>query len=139
MQEQYEIQGLGKVFVEAPKSFTAMNDLYLEWVGQQSSKSKLARVNAAAVGICWSSKNKDRPPIYNLSAGEVVAYGAECLEWFFRKNVNRSDIYLAGTQIILDLVDMLPKESEVQATADSFPKEQKSGSAGAEAGEAVGA
>ena len=139
MKEQYEIQGLGQVFFDAPHSFTAMNDLYLEWVGQQSSKSKLARVNAAALGICWSSKNKDRPPIYNLSAGEILAYGAECLEWFFRKKANRSEVYLAGTQIILDLVDLLPKESEVQATADSFPKGQEPGSAGADDREAVGA
>ena len=139
MKEQYEIQGLGQVFIDAPHSFTAMNDLYLEWVGQQSSKSKLARVNAAALGICWSNKNKDRPPIYNLSAGEILAYGGEVLEWLFKKGASRSQVYIIGTKIILDLVEMLPKESEVQATAESFPESQEPGSSGAEAGEAVGA
>ena len=139
MKEEYQIDGLGLVFVEAPRSFTAMNDLYLEWVGQQASKSKLARVNAAAVGICWSAKNEDRPPIYNLAAGEILAYGAECLEWFFKRRANRGQVYVAGTEIILDLVDLLPKESEVQATADSFPETPSPGSDGVETGAAMGA
>lgn len=139
MREKSTIAGLGEILFRAPRSFAAMNDLYVEWAAQQHCKSKLARVSAAAVCICWSEDNDDRPPIYNLAAGDVIAYGAECIEWFFRKNASRSDVYVLGTELILDCVDLLPKEKEVEASAESFPKQPEAGPSGDAVGEGVGA
>ena len=139
MQENADSGGFGVVALRKPHSLTAMNDVCSEyWDHLNGSRAKLARVLASAVCLCWSETNEKRPPVYDLSAGEIVAYGGHCLEWLLKHDVDRPGLYVLGHALCDEMWRLLPKEKEVVETADSFPESAASGSGGTENREAVG-
>ena len=123
MRETVNIGGFGEVILTPPNSFVAINDLISEYGGAQHSRAKLARLSAAAIGICWSDDNDRSAPIYNVASGEIVAYGGEVLEWAMRYRVNLADLYNEARPLFTELWNLLPKEKEVAAKAEYFQDE----------------
>ena len=115
MRDTINIKGLGAIQLEAPRSFVAINDLVSEYSANQKSRAKLARLSAAAVGLCWSEKNVKAAPVYDLASGEIVAYGGDVLEWLLRQKCDLPSLY------------------------ETFPEKGRPGSAGAEDSQALGA
>ena len=139
MRESINIKGIGEVKLTPPRSFVAINDLVSEYSANQKNRAKLARLSAAAVGLCWSNENAKSAPVYDLASGEIVAYGGEVLEWLMRRKADLPSLYENALPLFLDLWALIPKEQEVAAQADSFLEEGAPGSSGTQDSEAVGA
>jgi hypothetical protein len=138
MRDTINIKGLGAIQLEAPRSFVAINDLVSEYSANQKSRAKLARLSAAAVGLCWSEKNVKAAPVYDLASGEIVAYGGDVLEWMLRNKCDLPSLYENAMPLFLELWALIPKEQEVVEQAETFPEKGRAGSAGAEDSAAVG-
>ena len=139
MRDTINIKGLGAIQLEAPRSFVAINDLVSEYSANQKSRAKLARLSAAAVGLCWSEKNVKAAPVYDLASGEIVAYGGDVLEWMLRNKCDLPSLYENAMPLFLELWALIPKEQEVAEQAETFPEEGRAGSVGAEDSAALGA
>ena len=122
---------LGEVEFRRPHSLSAINDVcseYIQFLREDRSAAKLGRVLGAALGVAWSENNSYPMPKYNAASGEVVAYGGACVEFLFKKQVQRSRLYDAGHTISNWLFSFLPKEEEVAKQAESFRNEGGTGS-----------
>ena len=139
MRDTINIKGLGEVKLKAPRSFVAINDLVSEYSANQKSRAKLARLSAAAVGLCWSNENAKGAPVYDLASGEIVAYGGDVLEWLLRQKCDLPSLYENAMPLFLELWALIPKEQEVAEQAETFPEKGRAGSAGAEDSAALGA
>lgn len=138
MRDSITVKGLGEVKLTAPRSFVSINDLVSEYVDHQKNKSKLARLNAAALGLCWSDANDRGAPVYDVASGEIIAYGGEVLDWLLRLKVDLPELYAEARPLFMELWELIPKEQEVTQQVDNFPEKGAVGSAGAKALKAVG-
>ncbi len=120
MRESVTIKGLGEIFLSAPRSLVTINDLVSEYSGSSTNRAKLARLAAACLGVCWSSKNEDNPPIYDIAGCEIVAYGGEMLEWLMKQEIDLASLYTETRPLFGELWDKLPKVAEVEAQAEYF-------------------
>jgi hypothetical protein len=140
MRDSIEVTGIGIVHLTKPRSFVAISDLNCEWwaAHESDSRAKLARLVAAGIGLAWDrSKGTHSPPVYDVTAGDVVGYGATMLDWMLKNGAVPSSIYLQR-DVVDELWAILPKEAEVAAATDSFPDNGRGpGSGGAEDSEAV--
>jgi len=140
MRDSIEVTGIGIVHLSNPRSFVAISDLNCEWwaAHESDSRAKLARLVAAGIGLAWDrSKGTHRPPVYDVAAGDVVAYGATMLDWLLKNGAVPSSVYLQR-DLVDELWALLPKEAEVAAATDSFPNNGRGvGSGGVEDSAAV--
>lgn len=132
MRESIEVTGLGEVKIRPPRSFVTINDLVSEYTGNVNNRGKLARLCAAVLCVCWSEENDRGVPVYDVSSGDVIAFGGEALEYMIRRKVDLGDMYQKTRPLFLELWALLPKEQEVSQKAAGFPKASESGPAGAE-------
>ena len=139
MRENVDIKGLGCINLTQPESFVAINDLISEYGGATGSRAKMARLSAAALGISWGQNPELYPPIYDVSSGEIIAYGGEMLEWLLRKKVDLPSVYIETRPLFTELWSLMPTEKEVAAKAEYFPEERVDGTGDSENREAVGA
>jgi hypothetical protein len=140
MRDSIEVTGLGTIHLTRPRSFVAISDLNCDWHAAQEvdARAKMGRLVAAGIGLAWDhSKGQHRPPVYDVMAGNMVAYGADVLDWMLRNGAVANSIY-AQREIVDELWDFLPKEADVAAATDSFLNGSgQSGPGGVEAGQAV--
>lgn len=120
MRESVTIKGLGEIFLSAPRSLVTINDLVSEYSGSSLNRAKLARLAAACLGVCWSDKNKQRVPIYDIAGCEIVAYGGEMLEWLMFRKIDLASLYTETRPLFVELWEMLPTVTEVEAQAEYF-------------------
>jgi hypothetical protein len=117
--DAFELAHFGTVSAVQPRSFAAINDLAAEW-SETSSRAKLARLCAAAIGLCWDhEETPDGPPRYNLAVADPIAYGGVILDWVYKKRIPLTQIYQVGSDLVLQLAAVIPNESEV-AEAEDF-------------------
>lgn len=125
MRDSIDIQGVGEVFLTKPRSFAAISDLNVDWWAAQQggTHSKLSRLVAAAIGVAWDHhRNELHPPRYDVAQGNVTAFGGEMLDFLLKRGAVPASIY-EKRELVNDLWDLLPKEAEVAAAAESFPEE----------------
>jgi hypothetical protein len=103
---------LGVVRLERPRSFAAINDLVSSW-GAGLSRAHLARVCAAAVGICYPDA-----PRYPVDSGDPVAYGGRVFDFLLAKGVTPARVYEVGPALILEVSRLMPTEAEVVEAED---------------------
>lgn len=116
--EAFDLGNFGTIPATRPRSFAAINDLCAEWT-DNSSRAKMARLCAAAIGLCWDRDEKPNgPPRYNVAVAEPIAYGGVVLDWLAAKNVPLSKVYKVGSELILQVAETLPLETEVTETED---------------------
>lgn len=116
--QSIELGKLGAVAVTRPRSYAAINDLCAEWV-DTAGRAKLARLCAAAVGMCWDHDKADKsPPRYSVEAADPVAYGGAVLDWLYRYKVSPALVYPAGRELVEWLFGHIPTESEVAEVED---------------------
>ena len=116
--EAFDMGTLGTVKAVQPRSFAAINDLCAEW-SEASSRARLARLCAAAIGMCWDRDDKPKAPArYNVAVADPIAYGGVVLDWVYAQKVPVSLVYAAGSALVLELVDVIPSETEVAKTED---------------------
>jgi hypothetical protein len=115
------IAPLGVLETAQPKSMVAILDLSLAW-SESQSKSQLARICAAAIGMC-ADGSKPQPidlPRYNVNDGDVMAYGATVLGLLMEGGVAPATVFAQATTLMGALVTVLPTEPEVSQAAASF-------------------
>ena len=116
--EAFDLGRYGIVTATQPRSFAAINDLAAEW-SETSSRAKLARLCAAAIGMCWDrDEQPESPPRYNVAVADPIAYGGVVLDWLYAKKVPLTPVYKAGSDLILQLAEVIPSEQEVSAAED---------------------
>lgn len=103
---------LGSVALVRPRSFVSCNDIVASW-GAGLSRAHLARICAAAVGLCLEDA-----PDYRVEVGDPVAYGGLVFDWLAGRGVSPSRVYEVGPPLISALSDFFPKEVEVTETQD---------------------
>ena len=109
---------LGSVAVIPPSSFAVISDLCSEY-NDKASRAKLARLCAAAIGVCWDrSKSEKRPPVYDFTAADPIGYGGAVIDWLHGFDVSISTIFNVGGSLIVQLFERIPLESEVTETED---------------------
>ena len=109
---------LGSVAVVPPSSFAIISDLCSEY-NDKASRAKLARLCAAAIGVCWDrSKNDKRPPVYDFTAADPIGYGGAVIDWLHGFDVSISTIFNVGGSLIVQLFERIPLESEVTEAED---------------------
>jgi hypothetical protein len=142
MRKSLNIKGVGEVNLTKPRSFAAISDLNVDWWAAQSggSHSTLSRLVAAAIGISWDHhRNELSAPVYDVARGNIAAFGGEMLDFLLKRGAVPASIY-NKRELVNELWDLLPKEAEVEATADSFPEEDGVAGSGSVANsEGVGA
>ncbi len=117
--EPINLPPLGQIQLEPPRSFAAVYDLVHVFGTVKDKPSKLARLACAALGICWGSSNTGkRPPEYDLSEGDPVAYGGAVMHWLAKQKVDLEPIYGGGIEIIGNVYQSLPSAGEVEAAKD---------------------
>ena len=109
---------LDKAPVQLPKSFATRIDLLTAW-GDSPTRQQLARICASTVCLCLDLGKP--PPKYNNAAGDVMAYGAEALDWLVGQGVAPTAIYKRGPSLVNALSESIPTEAEVDDAAAGFP------------------
>jgi len=109
---------LDKAPVKLPKSFATRIDLLTAW-GDSPTRQQLARICASTVCLCLDLGKT--PPKYNNAIGDVMAYGAEALDWLVGQGVAPTAIYKRGPLLVGAISDSIPTEAEVDDAAAGFP------------------
>jgi hypothetical protein len=128
MRDSIELEGLGTVWLTAPRSLVTVNDIVSEWSGNQNQRAKMARLHGAIVGVCWAAKNNRRCPVYDVNTAEVMAYGGAVLEWLMAQGVVLASLYSEAQPLFVELWDIMPKSKEVEAAMAVFPDGGETGS-----------
>jgi|TARA_R100000482_G_scaffold124927_1_gene79973 hypothetical protein len=128
MRKSIELAGVGEVALAPPRSLVSVSDLIAEYSGADRRRAHLARLSAAAIGLCWARSNKLNAPIYNLSGGDLIEYGGQVLEFLLKNKVTVSSVYSNASDLINELYELLPKETEVSEAANYFRGEGEDGS-----------
>ena len=105
---------IGSVPAGLPASFAVRNDIVSSW-GGGTSRPHLARLCAAAVGVCCAIPGV---PKYKVAQGDPIGYGATVLDFLFSRGVLPGAVYAAGPQLIEAIADSFPTEDGVRETAD---------------------
>ena len=117
--EAIKLGKLGSVECVQPQSFSVVSDLCAEW-NETATRAKLARLCAAAIGVCWDRKNNDQsPPLYDTTAADPIGYGGVVLDWLYKQGAPMSTVYEAGGVIMGTLFGTIPTEEEVEQ-AENF-------------------
>ena len=128
MRKSIKLVGMGEVTLSAPRSLVSVSDLIAEYSGADRRRAHLARLSAAAIGLCWDRSNKSNAPIYNLRGGDLIEYGGEVLEFLLKGGVTVASVYENASSLINELYELLPKEAEVSEAAEYFRGEGEDGS-----------
>ena len=109
---------IGKAPISLPKSFTTRIDLLTAW-GDSPNRQQLSRLCAATVALCLDIGKP--APKYNTATGDVMAYGADALDWLVSQGITPTAIYKRGPLLVEDLSESIPTEPEVDDAAAGFP------------------
>ena len=116
--DSIELGKLGTVQCVQPASFSVVSDLCAEW-NETATRAKLARLCAAAIGVCWDrNKNTKRPPFYDTTAADPIGYGGVVLDWLYKEGAAMSTVYEAGGSLMSHLFGTIPTEKEVLKAED---------------------
>ena len=116
--EEKELGKLGSVQCVQPASFSVVSDLCAEW-NETATRAKLARLCAAAIGVCWDRKGNDKkPPLYDTTAADPIGYGGGVLDWLYKEGAAMSTVYEAGGVLMSHLFGAIPTEIEVLKAED---------------------
>ena len=116
--EAIKLGKLGTVQCVQPASFSVVSDLCAEW-NETATRAKLARLCAAAIGVCWDrKKNEKNPPIYDTTAADPIGYGGVVLDWLYTQGAPMSSVYEAGGILMSHLFGTIPTEDEVTKAED---------------------
>lgn len=117
--ETIKLGKLGTVQCVQPASFSVVSDLCAEW-NETATRAKLARLCAAAIGVCWDRKANDKkPPIYDTTAADPIGYGGVVLDWLYQQGAPMSAVYEGGGVLMSHLFGTIPTEAEV-VQAENF-------------------
>ena len=114
MRKAIEIGALGEVACGLPSNLACLVDLIDEFRPDQSRRHRL-RVCAAAIGIAC---DLEEAPAYSPFRSDIMEYGVSMLDYLLKREITLGQIAQAGSVIIAEYVDELPKESEVTEAED---------------------
>ena len=83
---------IGSVAVGLPRSFAVRNDIAAAW-GGETPRPHLARLCAAAVGVCCAIEGI---PKYKINTGDPIGYGAAVFDFLLERGVTPATIYAIG-------------------------------------------
>lgn len=117
------LQPIGEIQLCRPTPFAAIYDVVNEWGGlyntNQIQTARGARLLCAVIGMCWAPENAGaRPPDYQVTTGDPIAYGGQMMDWLARYEVELLPIYQRGSDLIVELNSELPTQPDVDAAKD---------------------
>ena len=117
------LQPIGEIQLCRPTSFAAIYDVVNEWGGlyntNQIQTARGARLLCAVMGMWWGKENAGaRPPDYQVTTGDPIAYGGQMMDWLARYEVELLPIYQRGSDLIVELNSELPTQPDVDAAKD---------------------
>ena len=116
--EAIELGKLGTGQCGQPASCSVVSDLCAEW-NETATRAKLARLCAAAIGVCWDRKGNDKkPPLYDTTAADPIGYGGVVLDWLYKEGAAMSPVYEAGGVLMSHLFGAIRTEIEVLKAED---------------------
>ena len=112
---QLELKKLGTIEARLPKSLATCLDFVSIW-GSDPSRAQLGRLCAATIGVC--TDHAKILPAYPIATGDPIAYGHKIMDRLLGAGIAPAYIYTAGSDLLIQMIDELPKEEEVEQKAN---------------------
>ena len=122
MDIKIKLGNLGELNTCNPSLASCMEYVTL-WATHGGDPSLLARICSGSIGIC--TDHLGILPKYRPALQKPLEYGYICLERLLEKGIPSSQIYEAGSKLLVELASHLPKEEEVEETMGFFPPGQE--------------
>jgi len=106
---------LGEHESKVPSSIATCLDFVSIW-GSEPNRAQLGRLCAAAIAV--SVDHKRILPAYPLGSGDPIAFGYKILDRLLDAGVSPAKIYEMGSAVLLEMMRLIPSESEVEERAN---------------------
>ena len=113
---------LGEHESKVPSSIATCLDFVSIW-GSEPNRAQLGRLCAAAIAV--SVDHKRILPAYPLGSGDPIAFGYKILDRLLDAGVSPAKIYEMGSAVLLEMMRLIPSESEVEERANFSQVERR--------------
>ena len=110
-----DLKKLGKHEVHIPKSLATCVDFVSIW-GSDPNRAQLGRLCAAAIAV--GVDHSKVLPAYKISTGDPILFGHKIMDRLLEAGVTLSSIYELGSQVLVLMMQAIPKEQDVEDTAN---------------------
>lgn len=118
-----DLKKLGQHEGKIPSSIATCLD-FVSIYGSQPNRAQLGRLCAAAIAAAVDHKRV--LPAYPITSGDPIAFGYKVLDRLMDAGVTPSKIYEMGSEVLLEMMRVIPSEQEVEEKAN-FTQEGEEG------------
>jgi hypothetical protein len=118
-----DLKKLGQHEGKIPSSIATCLD-FVSIYGSQPNRAQLGRLCAAAIAAAVDHKRV--LPAYPVTSGDPIAFGYKVLDRLMDAGVTPSKIYEMGSEVLLEMMRVIPSEQEVEEKAN-FTQEGEEG------------
>ena len=118
-----DLKKLGQHEGKIPSSIATCLD-FVSIYGSQPNRAQLGRLCAAAIAAAVDHKRV--LPAYPVTSGDPIAFGYKVLDRLMDAGVTPSKIYEMGSEVLLEMMRVIPSEQEVEDRAN-FTQEGEEG------------
>lgn len=112
---EIDLKKLGQHEPQIPKSLATCLDFISIW-GSEPNRAQLGRLCAGAIGVCVDYAKC--LPAYNVNTGDPIGYGYKIMDRLLKAGVNPGYIFETGSDLLIKMMEKIPKESEVEEKAN---------------------
>ena len=105
------LKKLGEHEIILPKSVAISLDFVSIW-GSDLNRAQLGRLCAGAIAVAVD--HAKCLPAYPIHTGDPIKFGFKVMERLLEAGCTPADIYDIGTQILLEMVKIIPSEEQVE-------------------------
>jgi hypothetical protein len=98
-----------------PKSLAICLDFVSIW-GSDPNRAQLGRLCAAAIAV--SVDHAKCLPAYPVNQGDPINFGYKIMDRLLSAGVNPGYIYEIGSDLLIQMMEKIPKEQEVEEKAN---------------------
>ena len=109
------LKNLGEHDVVLPKSLAVCLDFVSIW-GSEPNRAQLGRLCAAAIAV--GVDHSKVLPAYPVASGDPITFGFKILDRLLSAGMTPGSIYEQGSQVLVQMMQAIPKEEEVENTAN---------------------
>jgi len=113
--EKLDLKKLGTHEPQIPKSLAVCLDFISIW-GSDPNRAQLGRLCAGAIAVCVDQAKC--LPAYPTNTGDPISYGYKIMDRLLSAGVKPGYIYETGSDLLIKMMEKIPKESEVEEKAN---------------------
>lgn len=109
------LKKLGEHEIQVPSSLATCLDFVSVW-GGNPNKAQLGRICASAIAVAVD--HAQVLPAYPVTTGDPVKFGHKVMDRLLESGVTPAKVYEYGTQVLMEMMRVIPTEQEVEDQAD---------------------